>query len=194
MSQRTVIGRVGGITPRVAAQLVRPASATQYAANDHIANNGTGADVTPMSFDLSEIGASCSGLIYGARCTLKAASGAVVTTALAFDLMLFRPVDDVPYAAGSYPADNAALTLTSTAMKQCVARVGFTSSGWVSGGFETGAAWQTAVLSSGLTAEPFSLQGLGAAATLVGIVKATDAWNPGNVAQTLDFELIVQGD
>lgn len=194
MSPRTAIGRVGGITPRVTAQLVRPASATTYAANDHIANNGTGADVTPMVFTFAEIGGSGSGVITGAKCVAKATSGALVTTNFAFDLLLFRPATDIPFADGSYPADNAALSITSSMLNQLVGRFSFTAAGWVTSGLETGAGYQTVAEASGLSFVPFDLQGLGTVNYLNGILQAKAAWDPGAVVQTLDFELLSQGD
>jgi len=41
-----------------------------------------------------------------------------------FDLLLFRPVGNVPFAAGSYPADNAALT------KEMVGIFSFVNTAW----------------------------------------------------------------
>jgi hypothetical protein len=192
MTGRTVIGAVGGITPRPVATLVRPADATAYAAQDHIANSGTGSAVVPLEFVVG--GASATGIIAGARCVAKATSGALVTTNFAFDLLLFRPATSIPFAAGSYPADNAALTLTSAAMIQCVGIVSFVAAGWRTAGLETGAGHQVKGLASGLSFETFSLMGLGAANKLLGVVQAKAAWDPGNVIQTLSFELLTQGD
>lgn len=193
MSQRTVIGRVGGITPRVTAQLVRPGQATAYAANNIIANSQTAGSVEPMTFTFAEGLPNGSGLLFGAKCVAKAASSGLVTTNMAFDLLLFRPETSIPFAAGGYPADNAALSLTSAMLKQLVARFSFTAAGWVTSGLETGAGYQVVAPASGLPFMPFDLQGLNAN-YLRGIVQAKAAWDPGNVAQTLDFELIPQGD
>jgi hypothetical protein len=194
MTTRVKLGAVGGITPRVTAQRVRAADATQYAANDHIANTTTAASVTPLEFAIPEGGASGSGVITAAKCVAKAASGALVTADFAFDLLLFRPVVGIPYAAGSYPADNAALTLTAAMMNQMVGRFTFSASGWYATGVETGAAMQIVGPASGLSWVPYDLQGLGPASGLRGILRANAPWNPGAVAQTLDFELFVQAD
>lgn len=192
MSIRTVIGAVGGITPRSVAVLSRPASATQYTAQDIIANSGTAGDVVPLEFNIGVTAGS--GIITGAKCVLKAASGAVVTTAAAFDLLVFRPATSIPFAAAGYPADNAALTLTSAAMVQLVGRFSFVAADWLTAGLETGAAYQMVGEASGLSFVPFDLQGLSGVDSLLGVVQAKDVWNPGNVAQTLSFELAVQGD
>ena len=41
------------------------------------------------------------------------ASGNLVITALDFDLLLFRPNTNIPFADAGYPADNTALAVTS---------------------------------------------------------------------------------
>lgn len=194
---RSVIGAVGGITPRPNATLSRPAEATQYSANDHIANSGTGADVTPLSFTMGI--PDGSGVILGARCVLSAVSGSVVTTAADFDLLLFRPTTDIPFAAGSYPADNAALAISALAALQLVGRFSFVNASWVTSGFAATTARQVVGPASLLVADTYNLHGIGTATLpapdyLLGLVQAKGAWNPGNVAQSLYFELIAQGD
>tara|TARA_R110002074_G_C12558458_1_gene667628 strand:- start:24941 stop:25531 length:591 start_codon:yes stop_codon:yes gene_type:complete len=194
---RSVIGAVGGITPRPNATLSRPADATQYSVNDHIANSATGSAVLPLTFTMGI--ADCSGLIIGARCVLTAASGSVVTTAADFDLVLFRPTTSVPFAAGSYPADNAALSISALAANQLVGRFSFINSAWSTSGFAATTARQVVGPASGLVADTFNLHGIGTATVpapdyLLGLVQAKGTWNPGNVAQSLYFELIAQGD
>jgi hypothetical protein len=141
----------------------------------------------------------CSGIIIGARCVLSAASGSVVTTAADFDLVLFRPTTDIPFAAGSYPADNAALTISAAAALQLAGRFSFVNGSWSTSGFAATTARQTVGPSSGLVVDTFNLHGIGTATIpapdyLLGVVQAKGVWNPGAVAQSLYFELIALGD
>jgi len=103
----------GGFTPSARATYTRASDATTYAIGDMIGNSTTAASVVPMTFTVARM-ASGSGRISGARCVVTAASGTIVLPA--FDLLLFRPVDaNTPFTAGSYPADNAALAISSAA-------------------------------------------------------------------------------
>ncbi len=116
--------------PRVIATFTRPASVTQYSDKDIIANSGTAASVVPLTFTVGGV----SGYITGARAIVQAASGSIVTAGLDFDLYVFRPVSGIPFAAGSYPADNAALAITAAAMRQVVATFRFSSGSWTTEG------------------------------------------------------------
>jgi hypothetical protein len=80
-------------TPRLTATYAKPASATQYAIGDIIADNATAASVTPITFTLPRV----SGIVTSCRAVLTAASGTVVLPA--FDLLLFRPATGIPFAA-----------------------------------------------------------------------------------------------
>lgn len=187
---------VGGSTPRITATMTRAASATQYAVGDAFMNSETAASATPMTWNL---GGYYSGRITGGRAVVAAASGTVVLTALAIDLYLFRPVTSVPFAAGSYPADNAAVTFTAAAMRECIGVLRFTNSGWVNNVGTNAAAgaflFQAAGVSTmwGRPYEPFNFNGL-SATTIIGVPVLRDVWNPGNVAQQLDVALDVDLD
>lgn len=177
-----------GRTPRVTASVAKPASATVYQNADIIANSATGSLVVPMVFDIGR----SSGRLTGVRCVAEAASGALVTALLDFDLLLFRPATDLPFAAGGYPADNSPLVLTAAAMKQVVGIFSFTNGSWNTNGQAT-SGYQSAILSSSRPFAPFNLSDLGVT-TLRGIMMARAAWNPGNVAQTFDFALDTDAD
>ena len=179
-----------GRTPRVTASISVPADATTFAIGDHIANSMTGALVTPMLFSVGR----ASGRISGARATVRAASGTIVLPA--FDLLLFRPATNIPFAAGSFPANNAALNISGDAMDELVAVIPFSASLWRNqAGGATAAG--SAVYQPGVPVlrpfAPFNFDGL-ATQNLVGIVQAQSAWAPGNVAQTLRFALDTDAD
>ena len=182
---------VVGTTPRLSASYTRAADATgAYADGDMIGNTTTAASVVPITWTLSR----ASGRITGARCTLAAASGTIVLPA--FDLLLFRPEANLPFAAGSYPADNAALNITAAAMRELVGVLSFTATGWRNqAGANTAAGghvWQRSTFAmgpSGAAFVPFNLTGLAAGNVLRGIMQARSTWNPGNVAQQFDFVL-----
>jgi len=185
---------VGGSTPFVTASMVRldEATAGNYSIGDIIANSTTAASVVPISF---EVGDELTGRIIGCRCILSAASGTIVLPS--FDLILFRPATNIPFTAGSYPADNAALTLTTAADIQRVCKFAFSSLAWEN---PTGGATasgdhvtQSVGLSSGLIYAPFSLVGLTGGA-LLGLLRAQSAWAPGHVDQTFNFVLFVDPD
>lgn len=106
---------VAGTTPLVTAQLVRPSHATTYTDGDLIANSQTAASVVPIEFTMP----AYTGRLTGARAVLEAASGTVVLPK--FDLLLFRPASNIPFTAGSYPADNDALEITAAAFREMVA-------------------------------------------------------------------------
>lgn len=179
-----------GRTPRVTASISVPADATTFAIGDHIANSMTGASVTPMTFTIGR----GSGRISGARVTVTAASGTIVLPA--FDLLIFRPVTSIPFAAGSYPANNAALNVSAAAMDELVAVIPFTASAWrnqAGGATAVGSAVYQPGVPVTRPYAPFDLTGL-ATQTLVGIVQAQSAWAPGAVAQTLRFALDTDAD
>jgi hypothetical protein len=180
-----------GLFPHSTAQLVKPASATQYTAGDHIANNATGASVTPMEFTVGDAG--CSGILTGARCTITAASGTIVLPS--FDLLLFRPAASIPFEAAGYPADNAVMNITAAAMKELVGVLSFVDSGWRN---QLGAATAAgdhiyqAVTFATRPHAPFNLASL-SETKLIGVLQDRGAWNPGNVQNTFDFLLDIAG-
>jgi hypothetical protein len=190
------IGEVGGYTPRVSAEMVRAADNTgAYTAGDAIAQSTTGSAVTPIEFIVARKPGG-SGFLSGARCVVTAGSGTIVIANCAFDLLLFRPDTDIPFAAGSYAGDNAELDVSADAMKQIVAIFSFTANGWRNrigaNSAAGGAVYQSTSLPTRSVA-PFNLSDLDDAQRLLGLIQAQGAWNPGNVAQTFDFLLDVSG-
>jgi len=185
----------GGFTPSVRATYTRASDATTYAIGDLIGNTTTAANVVPMTFTVARA-ASGSGRISGARCVVTAASGTIVLPA--FDLLLFRPVDaNTPFTAGSYPADNAALTISSAAYIELSAVFSFSASAWrnnAGGITAAGAVIRQAVSeASGRPYAPFNLVAT-AGSTLLGLMQAQNAWAPGAVSQQFDFALDVDQD
>lgn len=198
-------GRSHGVTRRVTATMTRPADATAYAAGDIIANSGTAASVVPITFDGAARTAKGSGRLMGVRAVVAPASGSLVIANLAFDLLIFRPSTNIPFAAAGYPADNAALTVSAAAMRELVGVFKFSASGWRSGaGSKTvaGAAGYQAVGVGDAAATdviarpyaPFDLSNLTSTDDLLGLIQAQAAWNPGAVANQFDFVLDVEGN
>lgn len=190
-----VIGATGGITPRVnAASYSRPADATTYAIGDMIGNSLTAASVVPMSFSVARV-AGGSGRISAARCVVTAASGTIVLPA--FDLLLFRPEANIPFAAAGYPADNAALLISSAAYIQLIGVFSFPLTTWRNARGDA-AAFGTVIRQAvtdqnGRPYATFNLASTGGT-TLLGILQAQSAWAPGAVVNTFDFGLDVDQD
>lgn len=176
--------KVSGTTPRITASFDRPADATTYAVGDLIANSTTAANVVPLTFTIS----ADSGRLTGCRSTVTAASGTIVLPA--FDLILFRPAANIPFAAGGYPADNAALNISSAAYNQVVAIFQFNSTSWrnQAGGSTAagGVIYQAQSLASRNVA-PFNVSGL--SQTILGLVQAQNAWAPTAIVNTISFAL-----
>lgn len=177
---------VSGTTPRITASVARPADNTAYAAGDIIANSGTAASVVPITFT---VGGS-SGRLTGCRATVVAASGTIVLPA--FDLILFRPNTNIPFAAGSYPADNAALNISAAAYNEVIAIYQFSATAWRNQAGGTTAAgdhvYQAVSLATRSIA-PFNLAGLPSETTILGLVQAQNAWTPTGVVNTISFAL-----
>lgn len=191
------VGQVGGSTPSVTGQLIRASDATTYDIGDMIAQSTTAASVTPIDFTVTRSTTSnLSGRITGCRCTLTAASGTIVLPS--FDLLLFRAATNIPFTAGSYPADNAALNVTSAAFQQVVAIFSFYSGSWrnQAGGSTAagGHVYQSVTLNDGRALAPFNLSNTASPTILRGIMQAQSAWAPGAVQQTFFFALDVDED
>lgn len=198
------LGQVGGNTPRIVQTMVRASNATQYSLGDLIGNSTTGASVVPILFDMTRapvaIDAKRSGRISGCRCTVTAASGTIVLPK--FNLYLFRPETNIPFTAGSYPADNAAFNIPAAAMEELVCAFEFLDTDWLNqagGSTAVGTRiWQAAPLKptpSGRSRAyaPFNLATL-AGNNLIGLMQAQNTWNPGAIANTFDFALDVDLD
>lgn len=196
------IGQVGGRTPRVTATFTRLDEATvgAYSAGDNIDNSTTAGSVVLKTFSVARTPAAAvvSGRISGCRCTVEPASSNLVIANFDFDLLIFRPGTNIPFATAGFPADNAALAVSAAAMRDLVAVFSFVNSGWRSpAGSKSvaGVAGQQSVLiASGRAFAPFNLSDLGAATTLPYLLQAQGAWNPGHVNQRFDFALDVDLD
>lgn len=172
------------------ANFTRPADNTAYSAGDAIANSATLASVVPLTWKLP---ASTNGQIIGCRAVVTPASGSLVITALDFDLLVFRPATDIPFAAGSFPADNTAMAFTAAAYRDLIATFSFVNSAWRgTSGALTAEALGTQAVAAAFANSCFSVGGLGAAnamTTLIGVVQARAAWTPLGVANRFDFAL-----
>lgn len=177
--------------PRITQTFSNPASAGAYASGDAIANSATGSAVTPMTFNLyTGDYQSTQGLIISASCVVTPASGNLVITALDFDLLIFRPNTNIPFTAGSYPADNAAMDITAAAFRELIGVLSFSASNWrnPAGLLTAGVTgWQRAVPSLAPMIEFDTLD----TRTLIGVVQAKNAWTPGAVINRFDFTLDV---
>lgn len=171
---------------RITGTFSRPADNTAYAQGDHIANSTTAGSVVPITFSLP----GASGAISGCRCIVTPASGNLVIAGLDFDLLLFRPATSVPFAAGSYPADNAALAVSALAFRNLVAVFQFFEGAWrnPAGLLTAGVTGAQRSLMADAAMAPFNVGGLSTRA-LYGLVQAQDAWTPTGVVNQFDFIL-----
>lgn len=178
-------------SPRVLATYTRPGQATIYAAGDSVSDSQSAAAVLPVVFECPRQ----FGELYGARCVVTPASGNLVITAFAFDLLLFQPLTNIPFADGSYIVDNGALAVSAAAMKELVGVFSFAANAWrnPAGGVTAGAAGHQAVAPAGRTRYGFNLEKC-ATRRLLGLIQVQAAWDPGNVAQQFDFALDVRSD
>lgn len=189
-------------TKRVVADTyTRPSSATQYTAGDIVANSGTAASVVPITFNnvTRTAGSGAGARIVGARCIITPASSNLVITACDIDLLLFRPDTNIPFAAGSYPADNAALTLTAAMYKSLVAVIPFVNGAWRNqlGALTAGTVGCQLAVPSVINPAYADLSDFAVASNitkLYGLLQVKDAWNPGAVAQAIDLTLFVNQD
>jgi hypothetical protein len=168
----------------------RPADNTAYALGDNIANSLTGASVIPLNFPLP----ADSGIITGASAVVTPASGSLVITALDFDLLLFLPETDIPYADAGFPADNAALVIGAASMRKLIAVFSFVNTAWrqPTGAVTAGATGFQQLAPTPRVKYPFNVSGL--AKKLVGVVQAKAAWTPTGVVNRFDFALDVLTD
>jgi hypothetical protein len=128
------------------------------------------------------------GLLVSATCVATPATGDLVIASLDFDLLLFRPQTDIPFAAGSFTADNAAMAITAAAYRELVAVFNFSSGQWrnPSGTLAAGVTgWQASIPGTRPMIEFHTLD----QNKLIGVVQAKGAWNPGAVINRFDFVL-----
>jgi len=189
---------LGRYTPRMTGTMSRLDEATvgAYAIGDIIANSTTAANVVPIAFNAVRQGAQrYSGRIMGAHCVVAPASGNLVIAALDFDLLLFRPATGIPFATGSFPADNAALAVSAASMRELVAVIPFVNSQWRSpAGSKTVAGAAGYQFSPLTTMTTYNLADISNASTLSGVLQAQGIWTPGHVVQQFDFRLVVEQD
>lgn len=187
----------GALTPRVVSDDYQTAGVTgAYTLGDLIGNSTTAASVVPINIPgVARAGGPGSGRIYGCRAIQSAASGTIVLPS--FDLILFRPATDIPFAAGSFPADNAALNVSLAAMKQIVGIFSFLTGSWRNQlGAATAAgdhAYQEALPNSGRLFMPFNLSDLSATG-LKAVMQAQSTANLGAVVNTFNFIFDVEQD
>jgi hypothetical protein len=170
---------------RITATFSNPSSAGAYTAGDAIANSATGSAVVPMTFDM----AVPDGRLIGCSCVVTPATSNLVITACDFDLLLFRPVSGIPFAAGSFPGDNAAMSISAAAMRELVGVFSFANTAWRNplGALTAGITGYQAVAPTARTEYAFNASGT--SQTLIGVVQAKAAWTPGAVINQFDFAL-----
>lgn len=185
--------QAGGYTPRVTATYARPADNTAYSIGDLIGNSGTANLVVPISFTVARASGG-SGRVTGCRCVVTAASGTIVLPA--FDLLLFRPEASIPFAAAGYPADNAALNVTSAAMLELVGILSFGVTNWRNQAGGSTAAGTQIYQASGFVNRPYAPFNLASipSSVVLGLLQAQNTWTPTAVINTFDFALDVDQD
>lgn len=164
----------------------RPADNTAYASGDAIANSGTAASVVPLTFTLPN---ERQGALRGARCVVTPASGNLVITALDFDLLLFRATGSIPFADGSFIADNAAMSITPAAFRELVGVFTFAAGAWRNplGALTASTVGFQAVAPTARTRYLFNCGSVTPA--LIGVVQAKGAWTPTGIINRFDFML-----
>lgn len=177
--------------PLVRANFSRPADNNAYGSGDLIGNSLTAADVVPIKFGLPKD--LFAGKITGARAVVTPASGNLVITALDFDLLIFKPAANIPFAAGGYPADNAALNVSAAAYRELVGLFTFANGAWrnPAGALTAGVTGFQAVASSLAAGFEFNIEGY-PSSELYGLVQAKAAWTPTGVVNRFDFDLCVE--
>lgn len=192
-----------GSAKRVVAASYTNVGGAAYTAGDLIGNSGTAGSVIPITFPsvTRTIGVGGSAKVKGAKCVVTPNTSNVVITNFDFDLLLFRPVANIPFATGSYPADNAALTLTAAKYKELVCVIPFVNGAWrnplgaltastVACQFAVPSVISPAVLDLSDFATTNALGD-----DLLGLMQAKAAWDPSAVgAHTFDFTLYLEQD
>jgi hypothetical protein len=168
------------------ANFSRPADNTAYSAGDAIANSATLASVVPLTFTLP----SPNGILTGCRCVVAPASSNLVITALDFNLLIFAPATSIPFAAGSFPADNTAMAITAASFRDLIATFSFVNTAWLNpAGALTAGATGTQAVAPSIANAKFNLGSYPSTNTLIGVVQAVAAWTPLGVLNRFDFAL-----
>lgn len=165
----------------------RPADNVAYTSGDHIANSTTAASVVPLTFTLPD---DRMGRLIGAKCVITPASGNLVITACDFDLLLFRPVASIPFAAAGFPADNAAMSITAAAMREMIGAFSFVNGAWRNPlGALTASTWGWQAVAPTTRTLGYGVNIGEIGSTLIGVVQAKAAWTPTGVVNRFDFVL-----
>lgn len=118
--------KAGGFTPDCFVDLTRASPTTTYAADEHVAQDAsTAANVLPLKFPVCRED-NGSGIITGGR--LWKSTNTIATAG--FKLWLWKAQ---PFAAGSYPLDNAAFVnqVTFTALKNLIGVIEFANADFI---------------------------------------------------------------
>jgi hypothetical protein len=174
----------------LSASFSRPADNTAYQSGDAIANSTTGTAVVPLTFSLPNYR---YGRLIGARCVVTPASGNLVIAALDFDLLLFNPAANIPFAAAGFTADNAQMSITAAAMRELVGVFTFANGAWrnpLGALTASTSGWQAVAPTTRTLGYPFNVGDVGP--SLVGVVQAKGTWTPLGVVNQFDFTLDVE--
>lgn len=202
-NQRNLVDYAFGSSKRVVANPYVTVGAAAYAAGDLIGNSTTAGNVVPITFSgvTRAIGVGGSAKIRGAKCVVAPATGNVVVTNFDFDLLIFRPTTDMPYPAGSYPADNAALSMTVARYKELVCVIPFVNGAWrnPTGALTAGAVGCQFAAPAALSPAVLDLSDFLPANSrgddVLALMQARAAWDPsGGAAHTFDFTLFLDQD
>lgn len=185
---------------RLRSTIARPADATAYAAGDEVSNSATAGSVVRPTFDLSGFNQA---RIISLDFDITAASGNVVTTAAGFEVLLFRTAE-VPAAVG----DNVTNPVTGAQRAASVGDFTLDDTGWTGplGTVAAGTSQHQAVLahyvqptatpvlqSPSDSGYPFSFDGV-TAKTLTAIIRATGAWTPTAIVNTIGLTLTIEAE
>lgn len=187
---------------RVVADSYANVGAAAYTAGDLIGNSTTASSVVPITFAgaTRAIGVGGAAKIKGAKCVVTPATSNVVITNLDFDLLLFRPVTGIPYTAEAYPADNAALTLTTAKYKELVCVIPFVNGAWRNplGALTASTVGCQFAVPATISPAILDLSDFEASNVLgddvLGLMQAKAAWDTSAVVHTFDFTLYLEQD
>jgi hypothetical protein len=175
---------------RVTSSFTRPAVVTQYTAGDEVSSHATAGSVVLPTFDLS--GWQRARVLRAAMGIVPGSSNLVIT-ACDLALLIFRTAD-APAAVG----DNTTLPIASS-YRLKAAKFAFVNTAWTNplgaltastSGFQE--VLPAVAVSGAGNAFDLASGSVSSVRTLTGVVQATAAWNPGNVAQAFSIALDVE--
>ena len=177
-----------------ATQLVRVQDATTYAIGDIL----TSTPSNWISFPNPLRPGALRGRITGVDCVVECSTGTIALPS--FDLLLFEPASNIPFAPGSVPADNAALNITAAAYRNLIGIFRFADTGWRNNAGGSTAAGTVLIQSASAALQPagkpyvITDQTGTNANEIRGLIQMQNAFNPGAVGYTIDFVLDVDSD